>query len=313
LKIVYHPRFLFGSRLLNWFHPFEFNRAQLAMERLQSDFGTKLDGRVLQPQGPVTFEDLTLVHDQSYLDSLDKNLTVTQVVEVPLLALAPRSWVVEWFITPTLWSVAGSLLAARTALNSKACLSLGGGFHHAKREGGEGFCLVSDIAYVIETLRRDGSLSPDDGILYVDLDVHQGNGISSDYEKDPSVKIMDAYNCAIYPVYGGQPQGRVDVPVPIHPGCRDEDYLRAVGHGLEKIKDVAVGCKLMIYNAGTDVFQEDKLGGLCLTHGGVNRRDLAVLDVARDLDLPLLILASGGYSKMSATLLGDLATAILES
>ena len=74
---------------------------------------------------------------------------------------------------------------------------------------------------------------------------------------------------------------------------------------------MAAGCKMMIYNAGTDVFQDDKLGGLSLTQGGVNRRDLLVSELARELEIPLVVLASGGYSKMSATLLSDYATAIL--
>jgi histone deacetylase 11 len=313
LKIVYHPRFVFGSWMLNWFHPFEFNRAQLAMERLQSDYGSKLDGRVLRPEQPVTFEDLALVHDQAYLDSLSKNLTVTRVIEAPLLSLAPRKWVEEWFLTPALWSVAGSLLAARTAMETGGCLSLGGGFHHAKRQGGEGFCLFNDIAFFIETLRHDGTLGREDSILYVDLDVHQGNGVSCDYQHDPTVKIMDAYNKAIYPVFFGAPQGRVDVAVPIEPKCSDVVYLEALEKGLNEFRALADGCKLMIYNAGTDVFQEDKLGGLSLTHEGVNKRDLLVLQMAQELGVPMVVLASGGYSKTSATLLGDFASAVLNS
>ena len=313
MKLVYHPHFLFGSRMLNCFHPFEFNRAELALKRLEENFGSKLEGRVVRPSAPVTFEDLALVHDADYLKSLERNLPVTQVIEVPWLSVFPRSCIENWFIDPALWSVAGSLLASRTALEVGGCLSLGGGFHHAKRTGGEGFCLFSDIAFVIETLRGEGTLAANDGILYIDLDVHQGNGVSVDYRSDRSVKILDCYNRSTYPVWGGDPQGRVDIPIPVHPRTGDDDYLRAVEAGLEKMEDLAQGCRLLIYNAGTDVYQDDKLGGLRLTREGVNRRDLLVLEFARKQNLPILALASGGYSTMSATLLADFATAVLHS
>jgi histone deacetylase 11 len=299
--------------MLNCFHPFEFNRAELALKRLEEAFGSKLQGRVVRPQAPVSFEDLALVHEADYLKSLERNLPVTQVIEVPWLSVFPRSCIENWFIDPALWSVAGSLLAARTALEEGGCLSLGGGFHHAKRTGGEGFCLFSDIAYVIETLRGEGAIAGGDGILYVDLDVHQGNGVSVDYQDDRCVKILDCYNRSTYPVWGGEPQGRVDVPIPVYPRATDEDYLRSVEAGLEKLEDLSAGCRLLIYNAGTDVYQDDKLGGLRLTREGVNRRDLLILNFARKLHLPMLALASGGYSTMSATLLADFATAVLHS
>jgi len=299
--------------MLNCFHPFEFNRAELALKRVEENFGSKLEGRVLRPTAPLTFEELAFVHDVEYLKSLERNLPVTQVIEVPWLSVFPRSCIENWFVDPALWSVAGSLLAARTALEEGGCLSLGGGFHHAKRTGGEGFCLFSDIAFVIETLRGEGALSAEDGILYVDLDVHQGNGVSVDYQDDRAVKILDCYNRSTYPVWGGEPQGRVDVPIPVYPRTGDSDYLSAVELGLEKLEDLSPGCRLLIYNAGTDVYQDDKLGGLRLTREGVNRRDLRVLEFAKKLNLPILALASGGYSTMSATLLADFATAVLHS
>ena len=298
--------------MLNYFHPFEFNRAELALERVRANLGSKLEGRVLQPQEPATFQDLTLVHEAGYLKDLERNRPIAQVMEVPWLAAFPRSWIEEWFLTPALWSVAGSLMAARTALKVGGCLSLGGGFHHAKRTGGEGFCLFSDIAYLIEILRAEGALAKDDGILYVDLDVHQGNGVSTDYQKDPAVKILDAYNRSTYPVWGGEPEGRVDVPVPLQPRTGDKEYLRAVEQGLERLEEWTSGCRLLIYNAGTDVYEKDRLGGLRLSHEGVNRRDLMVMKFARQRNLPMLALASGGYSTTSATLLADFATALLQ-
>jgi len=311
--IVYHPHFLFGSRTLNWFHPFEFNRAQLAAGRLRESLGSKLEGRLLEPSQAVTLEELSLVHSPEYLESIKSSkLAITRVIEVPLLAVFPRSWVESWFLVPALWSMAGSLLAARTALEEGVCLSLGGGFHHASRGGGEGFCLFSDIAFAIETLRADGTLGPNDRIAYLDLDVHQGNGVSLDYQEDLNVKILDAYNSDTYPVFGESARGRVDVDIPLQPQTGDDEYLLAVEQGLEKFETLVAGTKLLIYNAGTDIYREDKLGGLLVSHQGVNRRDATVTRFARKLGLPMVALASGGYSRTSAALLSEFAVFLLE-
>jgi histone deacetylase 11 len=312
LKIVYHRGLTFGSRLLNMFHPFEFDRAEVALERLRRELGDRLESMLLQPSQPVELSELRLVHTADYLDSLSQNSVIARVMEVPFLSFCPRRWVEGWFLKPAAWSVACSLLAARASLREGLGVSLGGGFHHAKRDGGEGFCLVNDIAFLIETLRSEGTLAPEDRILYLDLDVHQGNGVSDYYRSDPSVRLLDAFNQEIYPVYGGRVGNEVEVALPLRPGCMDELYLETVEEGVDKLMSASKDAKFMIYNAGTDVYAEDRLGGLALTVEGVRKRDRMVLRKAKAAGIPLLILASGGYSKMSAVLLSDMVLAAVE-
>lgn len=276
------------------------------MGLLRERLGSELDGLILTPTKPVELSELSLVHDQSYLDSLGKGSTIARVVEVPLLSLCPRSWLDGWFLTPARWSVACTLLAAEAALREGFCLSLGGGFHHAKRHGGEGFCLVNDVAYIIETLRRKRGWSVEDKVLYLDLDVHQGNGVSDYYQNDPGVRLLDLYNREIYPVYG---QTLPDAWArPLAPGCDNDGYLEELAASLREFI-FEPGAKLLIYNAGTDIFEEDRLGGFKLTKEGVLARDIAVIRAAKTAEIPLLVLASGGYSLASAELLANCALA----
>ena len=309
MKIVHHPGLTFGSRFLNHFHPFEFDRAEVVLARLRRELGTRAEALLQSPEESIALTDLGLVHSAEYIASLRRSSVVAQVMEVKFLAFCPRPWIENWFLKPTVWSTTASLLGAETALREGCCLSLGGGFHHAKREGGEGFCIASDIAFVIETLRARSVLAPQDRVLYVDLDVHQGNGVSHYYGADPMVRIMDAFNREIYPVYGATVEEEVDIPLPLRPGCDDQVYLRTVKAGLERLFEGWESAKLIIYNAGTDIFVGDRLGGLRISQEGVRKRDLMVLRMAKEVGVPLLVLASGGYSRVSATLLGDLALA----
>lgn len=302
MKVVYHKGLTFGSRFLNLFHPFEFDRAERAAALIRERLGSDFDSIVVSPAQPVELSDLALVHDERYLDALGKGSTIARVVEVPFLSLFPRSWLDGWFLTPARWSVACTVFAAQAALSEGFALSLGGGFHHAKRHGGEGFCLVNDVAYAIETLRRTHGWGNEEKLLYLDLDVHQGNGVSDYYQDDAGVRILDLYNQEIYPVYGERLPQEWAKPLPT--GCDDKSYLEELTDSLDEFVSQA-GAKLLIYNAGTDVFEEDRLGGFKLTRNGVRIRDLHVIKAAKRAGLPLLVLASGGYSKASAELLAD--------
>lgn len=306
MKIVYHPKLTMGSQFLNRFHPFEFDRAERALGLLRQSLGSQVEALLIAPDKPVELSDLLLVHDEAYLKSLRKSSTIAHVIEVPLLALCPHRWLDDWFLTPARWSVACSLLAAETALTEQFCMCLGGGFHHAMRRGGEGFCLVSDIAFVIETLRAKYCWGAADKVLYLDLDVHQGNGVTDYYADDPGVRMMDVFNEEIYPVYG---KGlRAEWARPVGAGCEDGPYLELLNEALDTLFSVE-GAKILIYNAGTDVYREDRLGGFLLSKEGVLARDLAVIRAARAAGVPLMAMASGGYSITSAELLANCALA----
>lgn len=304
---VYHPGFLFGSRFLNALHPFEFDRARQAAELLETALGPGWRSRLRTPRETLTLEGFREVHEPAYLASLGRGRAITSVVEVPLLSWLPYRWLYGWFLAPTLCCAAGTLTAGRAALQEGWAMNLGGGFHHAKRAGGEGFCLLSDISLTLHCLRSEGLLTGTDRVVYIDLDVHQGNGVSTDFGEDPLVTILDLYNEEIYPV-NSDPQALegVDIQRPLPPGTEDTPYLEALESGLSELTALCPNPRLVIYNAGSDVFTEDRLGGLSLTRDGVAERDRAVCRWAQRAGAAVLVLPSGGYSLASAQLVADL-------
>lgn len=303
--VVYHPRYLFGSKFLNGFHPFEFDRAPQAVKMLEKELGSELQSLLRSPQKAARFEDLAAVHDQEYLARARQSRVIARIIEVHQLSLCPRFLMKRWFLDPSLWCVAGTLVTVREALGDGLAFNLGGGFHHAKKSWGEGFCLFSDIALALYDLRSHGILKSDDPVFYIDLDVHQGNGVSCDFGEDPAVRILDVFNADIYPFRDHKAREGIDVARPLASGCRDDEYLQTLDDGLDELFAGQPTPKLVIYNAGTDVFEEDLLGDMKLTREGVNRRDLTVLEAVRGRGIPMAVLASGGYSKLSAQLLAD--------
>lgn len=303
--VVYHPNYLFGSTLLNAMHPFQFDRASQVEVMLREQMGAEWPALLRQPTAPASMAELAAVHDKRYLDRAHHSSVIARIIEVNSLFWCPRFLMKRWFVTPSLWGAAGTLLAARQVLKEGLAMNLGGGYHHAKRRWGEGFCLFSDIALAIHTMRTEGLLAPTDGIFYIDLDVHQGNGVSADFAADPAVRILDLFNDNIYPCRDKEGRAGIDVARPLPSDTGDEVYLKALRSGLDELFEGQPLPRLVIYNAGTDVYHEDVLGDMKLSSEGVNLRDQMVLEAVRGRGLPLLTLASGGYSATSARLITD--------
>lgn len=297
---------------MNRFHPFEFDRAQKALQALRQEFGAELSGFLRIPGEMVTFESMEWVHSPDYLRSLLSSAPVASIMETPFLSWLPYFFHYRWFVKPTLWGVSGTMLATELAREHGWAYNLGGGFHHAKRTVGDGFCMLSDIALAIETERLAGRIGPEDYVYYIDLDVHQGNGVSHYYKDDPKVRILDVFNGQIYPIGDYDALLGVDVSRPVESGCDDDSYLAVVEEGLEELFAYGPPPKLVIYNAGTDIFEEDRLGHLKVSRLGVNQRDMMVFEKVRAADIPLVILSSGGYSTTSALLMADFAKAMIQ-
>lgn len=288
---------------LRFLHPFDSYRARKVREELaqslkfqvrEGDFevGTV---SLRSPVGPVSDEQLEIIHTPSYLHSLRHSWVVARAIEVPAFSIAPRSFLNWCLVKPMRWAVAGTLLGAREALRTGLAFSLTGGFHHAKAYQGEGFCLFNDIAYAIRVLQQEGQLET---VAYVDLDAHQGNGVCQIFQQDSRVRIFDIYNDEIYP-QEPQARNRLDVGLPVPSGCQDIQYLTLLRHELPGFLEGAAPPDLVIYNAGNDVLRGDLLGGLDLSPEAVLERDRFVIQQARDRNLPLLFLPSGGYTRGS--------------
>jgi acetoin utilization deacetylase AcuC-like enzyme len=185
----------------------------------------------------------------------------------------------------------GTLLAARHALERGVGLHCGGGAHHACRGHGEGYCAVNDLAVAALALKKEGRV---ERVAVVDLDVHQGNGTADILGGDPSFFTFSMHQADLYPV----PKAKSSLDVELKAGTGDVEYYDRLGHALREV--FAFKPQLVLYQAGVDVWEKDRLGGLKLTEGGIADRDHAVLSACRAHGVPVAVTLGGGYGPTPA-------------
>ena len=219
------------------------------------------------------------------------------------------------------WLAAGgSIRAADWAWRDGIAISIGGGFHHAFPDHGEGFCMIHDVAVAIRRMQRDGKIRT---AMTVDCDVHQGNGTAvifsagwhTVYENSsrsgPPVRSgpptpthqgglhkqsTDVFTISLhqennYPVF--KPPSSLDLDLP--DGLGDVEYLACMGNaislGLSKFRP-----DLICYVAGADPYRDDQLGGLALSIQGLKQRDELMFRVAKAERIPVMVTFAGGYA-----------------
>jgi histone deacetylase 11 len=213
------------------------------------------------------------------------------------------------------WGAAGTIAATRLAIDHGLTINLSGGYHHAKPAGGEGFCIYADVGLAIDSLRRDGLLAADDRIVHIDLDAHQGNGVCHCFMEDRAVYLFDIYNCEIYPAYDREARQRIDCDVPLTDAATEQEYMRALESRLPAFLDnvgKARSVRLAIYNAGTDIYEHDALGGLHVSSQGIIDRDWFVVEQLLARNIPTVMLLSGGYHRDSYKIIADSLVNILK-
>ena len=288
-------------------HVFRADKFRLIRERLlQEQVADESD--FLTPE-PASESDVLLVHSPHYVNKLmEGSLSAREELQMEI-PYSPQ--VVDAFMLHT----GGSILAAERALDDGVCVNIGGGFHHAFPDHGEGFCMINDFAVAIRVLQKRGRIRR---AMTVDCDVHQGNGtaaifggsvhktstlpswsaaavglpaanVSSGPTKDVfTISLHQEHN---YPYV--KPASSIDVNLP--DGCGDDEYLawldNALSSGLRQFEP-----ELICYVAGADPFREDQLGGLNLTIEGLKRRDELVFRAARAKAIPVMTTYAGGYA-----------------
>jgi acetoin utilization deacetylase AcuC-like enzyme len=181
----------------------------------------------------------------------------------------------------------GTLLAGRLALEHGSAGHLGGGFHHAFADHGEGFCLLNDVAVAARVLLGEGRVGR---VAIVDLDVHHGNGTASIFAGDPDVFTFSMHQERNYPA--DKPPSDLDVGLDDRTG--DGAYLDALARHLPEALDGSPD--LVFYLAGADPYRDDQLGGLALTIEGLRRRDRMVLEAVQERGIPVAVVLAGGYA-----------------
>ena len=304
-RIIYSPAYNFRSFGLEKLHPFDARKYERVWQRLQSEPGLRLRERTVTPQRGLNQRELLAVHSAGYLKSLKKSATVAKAVEIPPLAVLPHFVLQTCLLRPMLMASMGTTVAGRIALKTGAAINLGGGYHHASAERGEGFSIYADVAIAFQSLRQGGELDPALGkVAVIDLDAHQGNGNERTLGPDPQVAIFDMYNSGIYPkdTYAKK---FITRDLPLRSGIGDDAYLDILKSNLPDFLREHAPIALAFYNAGTDVHASDLLGGMKLSEAGVLERDEFVFRTLSEAGIPWVMVLSGGYSRISYQLVAS--------
>ncbi len=255
-------------------HVFPAQKYRLIRERLTAD---GIDAVFVDPP-PASVEDLLLAHDAAWIDKL--RLGTLSLSEAMRLEIPVSQRMLEG-----LWKMTGgTILAARHALQCGTGFNIGGGFHHAFRAHGEGFCAVNDVAVAVRKLQAEAAIRR---ALILDCDVHHGNGTASIFAGDPDVFTFSIHQKNNYPYE--KPPSTLDVD--LDDLTCDGEYLKRLNEALHSI---SFDADLIVYLAGADPYAEDQLGGLLLTQNGLRLRDRMVY---RQWPLkPILTVLAGGYA-----------------
>lgn len=240
----------------------------------------------LAPHGFVTPEpipraDLIRAHTPAYVDGvLSRTLDAAAVRRIGFS-------LTERVVRRAQLATAGTLLAARLALQEGLACNSAGGSHHARADQGAGFCVFNDVAVAASVLLAEGSVKQ---ILVVDLDVHHGDGTALIFQDEPRVFTFSMHCDDNWPLE--KPPSDLDVVLP--KGTGDAGYLAALDDCLPAVLD-QVRPDLVFYIAGVDPHQDDRLGKLALTDQGLMTRERRVIEAVRGRAIPLVTVLGGGY------------------
>lgn len=257
--------------------------------RLRQRLHGELPAVVLREALPASDGELALVHAPAYVQAVSQGtLDPRSQREIgfpwsPAMAERARR------------SVGATVQAVRQAMAADGiAANLAGGTHHAHADRGSGFCVFNDAAVAArlaqtEHARRDRTAAPL-RVAVIDLDVHQGNGTASIFARDDTVFTLSMHGARNFPFR----KEASDLDVELPDGCDDDAYLEALERALEDMSH-RFEPGLVIYLAGADPHEGDRLGRLRLSFDGLEARDRRVFDWAWQRRVPLAFTMAGGY------------------
>ena len=276
-KVVYHDRYDLNLGP----HVFPSQKFRLIAELLLRE-GIAATADFLQPT-PASDEDMLRVHTPQWVEKLKTGRLTPG--EIMLLEVPYSRQLVE-----AVWLAAGgTILAGQCALRDGFGANLGGGFHHAYPDHGEGFCAIHDVAVAIRRLQADRSIR---AAMVVDTDVHHGNGTAAIFRDDASVFTISIHQENNYPAV--KPPSRIDLHMMDR--ADDQEYLSALIPAVQRSLN-EFRPDILFYVGGADPFCEDQLGGLSLTKKGLMERDRRVFEEARSRGIPVVTTLAGGYAR----------------
>jgi acetoin utilization deacetylase AcuC-like enzyme len=265
-------------------HRFPMAKYQLLRDRIAAELP---DVELMQAL-PASDGELALAHSPAYIQGISDG-----TVDPSILREIGFPWS-EAMAERARRSVGATISACRAAMKEGVAANIAGGTHHASADKGGGFCVFNDAAVASRLMQieraRLGRTVPPLRVAIIDLDVHQGNGTARIFRGDASVFTLSMHGQKNFP-FRKEPS---DLDVDLPDGCGDDEYLAALEHALAELER-RFEPGLVIYLAGSDPHEGDRLGRLKLTWDGLEARDRRVFDWAWQRRLPLAFAMAGGY------------------
>jgi len=263
-------------------HRFPMGKYQLLRDRLAAELP---ELRLMQAE-PATDGELALVHAPAYVQAIQDGTAEPAVLREIGFPWSPQ------MAERARRSVGATIAACRVAVREGVAGNIAGGTHHAYPDKGGGFCVFNDAAVATRLMqaehgRRDRRPLR---VAIIDLDVHQGNGTARIFRGDDSVFTLSIHGEKNFPFRKETSDLDVDLP----DGTGDDAYLAALERALDELAQ-RFDPGLVIYLAGADPHENDRLGRLKLTWDGLEARDRRVFDWAWQRGLPLAFAMAGGY------------------
>jgi acetoin utilization deacetylase AcuC-like enzyme len=276
LAVVWDEAYEFDIGL----HVFPTRKYRAARDRLVEE-GTVDEADIVRPE-PANDDQVALVHTSTYLSKIRQNSFTMQDVMILEVPFSPELAEAMWLCT------GGSILTGRLALERGLAAHLGGGFHHAFADHGEGFCLINDVAIALRVLMQEGVIGR---AAVIDCDLHHGNGTAAIFRDDPDVFTFSIHQEMNYPAV--KPPSDLDIG--LGNGTTDDVYLELLARHIPDILEDHRP-ELIFYLAGADPYENDQLGGLALSLDGLRQRDELIFRLSWAAGIPVAATLAGGYA-----------------
>jgi len=246
----------------------------------------------------VSYNTLKLVHTSKFLKKIQSPTAVAEMLNLDIVD-PWDSYLLEYFRVMT----GGTLLATKFAIENQAtAFNLGGGFHHAHADKAAAYCLLNDVAVAIEKFR---SMKLIRRPMIVDLDYHEGDGNLLFYKDDPDVYTFSIHASNWIDI---EKENNKDIFLPEH--CDGETYLKILKAELPLAYGIFIP-DIVFYIAGSDPYEKDTICDLTLSRKQMIKRNMFVYSLIKERDIPLVVVAGGGYGPESWHIYYDFIESVL--
>lgn len=206
-------------------------------------------------------------------------------------------------IERTVLEVAGTILASQLAWKYGLATNTAGGTHHAHSTMGAGYTILNDLAitanFLMDEKLNGNTVQGVTKVLVVDCDVHQGDGtakfgteLGSKGGQRRQLFTLSLHCASNYPRY----KANSTYDIGLSDGMRDEEYMQVLedsfNHAVEETDP-----DFILYDAGVDIYVDDRLGRLNISEDGIRQRDRWIMEKCVSKGIPVVGVIGGGYDR----------------